>query len=292
MHNLKYLGVTLCLWIVTILICFAISPGSLSPSFSPTESPVLTIAFALYAIQWLGFIPAYLFQTERYYDLLGSVSYVTAIIITTICHPQLAAEKYLLAAPVVIWAARLGSFLFARVIRSNGDARFDTIKTHAIRFFMVWNIQGLWVFLTLAGVLTALHSSENYQSVVDYSILAVGLLVWLAGFIIEVIADRQKSAFKQKPENKGQFIQHGLWSKSRHPNYFGEILLWAGITLAAAPLFSGWQWLGLISPIFVYLLITRLSGLPMLEAKADKNWGDQADYQAYKANTPALWLKL
>ena len=98
----------------------------------------------------------------------------------------------------------------------------------------------------------------------------------------------QKSHFSADPANKGKFIRTGLWSRSRHPNYFGEITLWVGVAIIALPVLQGWQWIALISPVFVALLITRVSGVPLLEAKADKKWGGQADYEEYKKQTPVL----
>jgi steroid 5-alpha reductase family enzyme len=103
-----------------------------------------------------------------------------------------------------------------------------------------------------------------------------------------VIADRQKSAFNAKPENKGRFISTGLWSWSRHPNYFGEIVLWIGVAIIALPILRGWQWVTLISPVFIILLLTRISGIPLLERRADQKWGNEAEYQSYKARTSVL----
>jgi steroid 5-alpha reductase family enzyme len=120
----------------------------------------------------------------------------------------------------------------------------------------------------------------------------VGFLMWVFGFAIEVSADAQKSRFNANPDNKGKFIQTGLWSRSRHPNYFGEIMLWVGIAVIALPVLHSWQWVALISPIFVTLLLTRVSGVPLLEKKADKKWGGQEDYEAYKKRTPTLIPRL
>jgi len=115
------------------------------------------------------------------------------------------------------------------------------------------------------------------------------VLVWLVGFGFEVVADRQKRRFRSDPDNEGEFIRSGLWRLSRHPNYFGEIVLWVGVALVALPALEGWQHVTLVSPLFVYLLLTRVSGIPMLEEKADERWGGREDYERYKRETPVLW---
>jgi len=116
----------------------------------------------------------------------------------------------------------------------------------------------------------------------------IGFLIWIFGFAFEVIADSQKNRFRANPDNKGKFIHTGVWSRSRHPNYFGEITLWIGVAIIALPILRGWQWVTLISPVFVTLLLTRISGLPMLEKRADDKWGGQQDYEDYKKRTPVL----
>jgi steroid 5-alpha reductase family enzyme len=189
---------------------------------------------------------------------------------------------------VVVWAVRLGSFLFRRVRKDGGDGRFDQIKLNPLRFFMTWTIQGLWVLFTAAAALAVITSEER----VELGVVAfVGIAVWVLGFAVEVVADRQKSAFRADPANRGKFIATGLWAWSRHPNYFGEITLWLGIAIVALPLLEGWRWVMLISPVFVWALITRVSGVPMLERRADEKWGGDEDYEAYKASTPVLMLK-
>ena len=111
---------------------------------------------------------------------------------------------------------------------------------------------------------------------------------WVSGFAIEVIADQQKKKFRRESKNKGKFIHTGLWAWSRHPNYFGEIILWIGVAVIALPVLSGWRWVALISPIFVTILLTRISGIPILERRAETQWGGKDDYKTYAANTPML----
>jgi steroid 5-alpha reductase family enzyme len=141
------------------------------------------------------------------------------------------------------------------------------------------------VSFTLAAALAAITSTKRVEL---GGLALIGFFFWIFGFAIEIIAYRQKSAFNTKSQNKGKFISSGLWAWSRHPNYFGEIVLWIGIAIIALPALQGWQWVTLISPVFVTLLLTRISGINLLEARADEKWGGQSDYEAYKANTPIL----
>ncbi len=247
-----------------------------------------TVALA-FVIQWVAFIPAYLLQTEKFYDLTGSLTYITVITFAFISSGGGGSRSGLLLAMVIIWAVRLGSFLFLRIKKAGKDDRFDAIKPSFFRFLNAWTIQGLWVTFTLAAALVAVTGSRQP----DLDLFAIaGFLIWLLGITIEVAADAQKSRFNADPANKGKFIQTGLWSRSRHPNYFGEITLWIGVAVIALPTLQGWQWAAMISPVFVTLLLTRVSGVPMLEKKADTKWGGQADYEEYKKNTPVLIPRL
>ncbi|RZV57419.1 MAG: DUF1295 domain-containing protein, partial [Pseudomonadales bacterium] len=162
------------------------------------------------------------------------------------------------------------------------------------RFFSTWNLQGLWVSFTAAAALAAISSSRVEPG---FSAIAIGgAALWLLGFIIEAVADAQKRRFrKQRASEQGStrpFIDTGLWALSRHPNYFGEILLWAGVALMAVPLLQGWQFVTLVSPLFVYLLLTRISGVPLLERSADERYGNDPAYIAYKQRTPVLFPRL
>jgi steroid 5-alpha reductase family enzyme len=210
-------------------------------------------------------------------------------LLALIFSPDIDGRSILLAALVIIWALRLGTFLFRRIQKAGKDDRFDEIKPNFLRFLNVWTIQALWVTFTVAAALVTITSANRKE--LDLFAL-VGLLVWVLGFAIEAIADAQKGSFSANPDNKGKFIQTGLWSRSRHPNYFGEITLWVGIAIIALPVLQGWQWVALISPVFVALLLTRVSGVPLLEKKADQKWGGQEDYEAYKKRTPVLIPKL
>ncbi len=240
-------------------------------------------AILSFGVQWLAFVPAYLRRTERFYDLVGSLTYLTVTAFAIGGTQSRDARSWVLGLLVGVWAVRLGSFLFRRIRSEGSDGRFDEIKQSASRFFVAWTLQGLWVFLTLCAALAAITTTAP----ADLGVLdGVGFSIWLFGFGLEVIADRQKSEFRR--QNPGRYIDTGLWAWSRHPNYFGEIVLWTGIAVMASSTLNGWQWITLVSPLFVTLLLTRISGIPLLEKRADERWGDDAGYQAYKARTPVL----
>ena len=272
--------------VVAILLGALVALAGSQGSTTFGSVPVFAIgAFLAYAINWIVFIPSNRAKTEHYFDLTGSVTYLTVTVAALLLSGSPDARAGIVAAMVAVWALRLGTFLFRRVKRDGRDGRFDEIKVDPLRFFMTWTLQGLWVLLTLAAGLAIMTSKD--QEPLGW-IAAVGIIVWLVGFAIEVVADRQKSTFKSDTANAGRFITSGLWSWSRHPNYFGEIMLWTGIAIMAVPLLSGWRWVTLISPVFVTLLLTRVSGIPMLERRADDRWGDEDDYQTYKARTSVL----
>jgi steroid 5-alpha reductase family enzyme len=251
--------------------------------------PVMAWAvLGIFALQGLGFIPAFLYQTERYYDLIGSLTYISAIALVLLCSGEVDLRQMLIAFFILIWAARLGSFLFSRIARDGGDSRFDKIKPSALLFFRTWMLQGLWVTVTAGAALAALSSGRSVPlNIVD----GIAMALWLSGFAVEVIADRQKRQFRQA-HGSDTFITTGLWSLSRHPNYFGEIILWTGIALLTFPVLDGGQYLTLVSPLFVYLLLVRISGIPLLENKANRRWGNDPAYITYRKNTPALVPRL
>jgi steroid 5-alpha reductase family enzyme len=271
---------------IVILVALGITLAGSQSGYSVLGIPIFALTVAvIFVVQWVGFIAAYLLQTEKFFDLTGSITYISVILMAAWLSPVVDGRTILLLIVVVIWAGRLGIFLFRRILEAGKDARFDEIKVSFVRFLNTWTLQGLWVSLTLAAALAAITTTHRKE----LGLFAmVGALVWLFGFAIEATADAQKNRFRADPENKGKFIDTGLWSWSRHPNYFGEIVLWIGVAIIALPVLRGWQWVTLISPVFVTLLLTRISGVPILEKRANEKWGGQEDYEAYKERTAVL----
>ena len=281
--------VTIPATIVSILIGLLIAIAGSEGSVNFNGVALFAICASIsYVLHWLIFIPSFIYQTEHYFDLTGSISYLTGIGVAFYLNPSVDPRDLIIGAMIVIWAIRLGTFLFMRVKQDGKDGRFTVMKTQFHWFLMTWTLGGLWVFLTMAAGLAAITSNVTAPiGIMTY----IGIALWIFGFSIEVIADKQKRIFKKQPNKEKEFITSGLWAWSRHPNYFGEITLWFGLTLIALPVLSGWQLVTLISPIFVYILLTRISGVTMLEARGMKKWGDDPEYLNYIKDTPKLMLR-
>ena len=250
---------------------------------------VLLCAGVSFAIHWAIAIPSLITSSEKYFDFTGMIATLlvvsTAMIALFSSTQQISIRSIVVAAFVSIWTLRLGTFLYKRIVKSGEDKRFREIKKSLPKFLMTWTLSALWVFLTTVNAVTVIVL--NQQGSLDLYFMT-GCTLWMLGFAFEAIADKQKKIFSELPENKDKFITQGLWSISRHPNYFGEVVLWLGIAIVSLPLLSGWQFVTLVSPVFVYLLLTKISGLPFLEYKAEKKWGNDKDYLEYKNNTPIL----
>ena len=250
---------------------------------------ILLCAGVSFIVHWVVAIPSLITSSEKYFDFTGMIATLlviaTAIFALLSSGQQISIRSTIVAIFVSIWTLRLGTFLYIRIVKSGEDKRFREIKKSLPKFLMTWTLSALWVFLTTVNAVTIIIL--NQQVTLDLVFMA-GFAIWILGFTFEAVADKQKKSFSEILENKDKFITLGLWSISRHPNYFGEIVLWTGIAIMSLPLLSGWQFLTLVSPVFVYLLLTKISGLPFLEEKAEKKWGNDKGYLEYKNNTPIL----
>ena len=278
----KIINVVISLFSFLIAYVIAYSTG--------LSSVVMAVCIA-YLIQWLLFLPAYIFQTEKFYDLSGGLTYITVVIFSLVATSDEAINpaSLIIAIFIVIWAIRLSSFLFLRISKDGEDKRFRSIKPNLTQFFMTWTLQGMWVSLCSMCALTAINTGRLEIMNIFF---ILGACIFIIGLYIEIKADNQKSRFRSIPENRDRFITEGLWSKSRHPNYFGEILLWSGVAVMSVSALEGLQYITLISPIFTYLLLVHVSGVRMLEARANIKWGQDPEYKNYVENTPMLFPKL
>ena len=239
-----------------------------------------------FLIQWLLFIPAYIFQTEKFYDLSGSLTYISVVSFCFYSNyesSRINLGNIIISSLIIMWAVRLGSFLFIRIKKAGEDIRFREIKKSPTRFFMTWTLQGMWVSLCSACALAGIANGIEINSY-----FYIGIIVFIIGFTTEIIADNQKSKFRKDPNNMDKFISSGLWKHSRHPNYLGEITLWLGISIISFSSLAGWQLITLISPIFTYLLLVYVSGIRILDYNGNKKWGHLDSYKDYRKNTPRL----
>ncbi len=259
-----------------------VAPGGETVGGVPAYGLCVLLAFL---IQWIMFVHSWFVQTEHLFDLTGSLTYISLVAAALVLTGSYDLRSLIITAAVVIWAARLGTFLFNRVRAAGQDSRFNTILPSFPVLLMTWTLQGTWVALTASCALVAITSAAPQP----FDAWAVaGIAVWALGLVIEITADRQKQAFRADPANRDRFITTGLWAWSRHPNYFGEITLWIGLAIAAAPVLTGWQHVVLASPLFVIFLLTRVSGVRMLERQAEKRWGSDPNYVAYRDATSTL----
>ena len=241
-------------------------------------------------IQFAIFLPSFLFQTEKFYDLTGSLTFISVTSIAYFSLDNPTTIDTILYLYVIVWAGRLGIFLFRRINKDGKDERFDKAKKKFFWFLQYWMGQAAWVVFTAGASILAILSPVE----AELEVLAIiGIFLWWSGFLIEVISDYQKRKFRETSDPKTMFISTGLWAKSRHPNYFGEITLWVGMAVISLSSLSGIEYVtAIVSPVFIYLLLVKLEGVPMLERIADERYGELPDYQEYKANTPVLMMKI
>ncbi len=241
-------------------------------------------------IQFAIFLPSFLFQTEKFYDLTGSLTFISVTSIAYFSLDDPTTIDTILYLYVIVWAGRLGLFLFRRINKDGKDERFDKAKKKFFWFLQYWMGQAAWVVFTAgASILAILSPVEAELEVLAF----IGIFLWWSGFLIEVISDYQKRKFRETSDPKTEFISTGLWARSRHPNYFGEITLWVGMAVISLSSLSGIEYVtAVVSPLFVYLLLRKAEGVPMLERIADERYGELSDYQEYKANTPVLMMKI
>ena len=290
LQPLTFLSITAFTFLVCWLLAVTVSENTMAINGTSLIIKAMCISFVIHGVL---FIPSYVFQTEKFYDLTGSVTYITIIsyVIYEIYQVSESLDPRILviAACIMVWTIRLGGFLFWRVLKDGEDKRFRSILPSFTQLLMTWALSAAWVFIQSLSALVAITAVTQ----VEFGILGyVGLSLWVFGFIFEVIADHQKTKFKANPNNEGRFINEGLWKKSRHPNYFGEIVLWVGVSIMSVASMTGLQYVSLISPLFSFLLIYYVSGVRMLEARSDKKWGSSKDYQEYKNNVPIFVPKL
>lgn len=221
-------------------------------------------------------------------DVVTDLSYSLSFAVLAVVLPLAGAgEPVQLTASllVLVWAARLGAYLLRRILRIKVDHRFDEMRDRPLRFARFWLLQAITVVVVMLPV-SYLLGRDEAPGFGPWAL--AGGAIWLVGLVVETVADAQKSAFRSKDENRGRFLASGLWKYSRHPNYFGEMLVWWGLFVFAVPFLHGAAFAVVAGPVFITLLLLFVSGIPLLERSADARYGDDPAYREYKRRTSIL----
>lgn len=240
-------------------------------------------------INMIMFIPAYFLQTDKLTDISYSITFII-ISLASFLYSKISLSSWLLLIMLLLWSLRLGIYLLYRIRKIGHDRRFNIMRKNFLKFLMFWVLQGFTVWIVMLPSILFFQAPEHHLSWLS----GLGFLMWGSGLIIETIADQQKSRFYDNPNNRGTWLDSGLWHYSRHPNYFGEILIWLGVYVYTLNSLNGSHMLyAAISPLFISIMLIFISGIPLLEKSADAKFGQDPNYQRYKKNTSCLipWAK-
>jgi steroid 5-alpha reductase family enzyme len=216
-------------------------------------------------------------------DIAWGLGYVMLCVYLFIRYPT-SQVSILLYTLVTIWGLRLSLHIYTRNKNKTEDFRYKAWRDEWGKFFFlrsylqVFLLQGVFLLIIISPVIHAAVAEPMQWNVFTW----IGVCCWMIGFYFQVVADWQLSVFKSDKTNKGLIIQSGLWKYSRHPNYFGEILMWWSIFLITIPITNSLYFI--VSPLTITLLLVFVSGIPMLEKKYKGN----PVFEDYKKRTSAL----
>ncbi len=269
--------------ILLFYLCFS----ALAPHWPYSQFVLLGVWIGL--VHFVGALSSLYGAGERYYDICGSISFLGANILVYYFQQPLSIPEFILWSLLNLWTIRMGVFLFARILYSGGDRRFDTIKKHPDQLLLAWGLSAVWVYTTASPIWLCLLAPGKLAWT---AIFTVGCIVWWIGFCLEVVSDWQKWQFKSQKQSL-PFISTGLWAYSQHPNYAGEILMWWAAAIMSAAQLSGIQLLSLLTPCGVMYLLIAVSGIPLLDKRAQDQYGDLPAYHDYYRRTaklfPGIW---
>lgn len=250
-----------------------------------TENIIIYSLLISLFIQAIFFTFAFIFKTDKLTDLTYGLTFILLSVIAVIASKDISIHKGILLSMIILWATRLITYLFYRINKMKKDSRFDEMRSKFFKFAQFWFLQGIsvWIIMLPSSLFLVKLNDINISVV---SIL--GVIIWFIGLTIETTADIQKFKFKNNPKNKGLWIQSGIWKYSRHPNYFGEILCWIGIFLFISPALNGWEYLTIISPLYITTILLFVSGVPILEKRYNERYKDNEEYQGYKRTTSLI----
>jgi len=249
-------------------------------------------ALVTIGMQFAFFIVAATCKFDKVTDFAGGSNFVVLAVLTFFLAETYRYRQIVITVFIVVWGLRLSGYLLYRIIKIGEDNRFDDKRDNCLKFAGFWIFQAVWVFTVSLPVIfvnaSIVADRSDYVTAQDI----VGIIIFIMGLVIETIADLQKFSFRNNPENRGKWCATGLWKYSRHPNYFGEISVWIGVFIISTSVLEDGQWSAVLSPLFTMSILLFLSGIPLLEQKADERYRKNEDYLFYKNRTPALILCL
>ncbi len=241
-----------------------------------------SVIILIFVLNYLGFFLAYFFQTDKLTDITYSLSFICVALMLLNFFSSFNLIQVLTTAMICLWAARLGMFLFRRIHQMGVDKRFNEMRKSFLRFGGFWTLQSVSVLILVLPVIQVFDNSPSKFTLTHL----LGLVIFIAGLGIESLADFQKSNFKK--DSPSSLYKGGLYSIVQYPNYLGEILVWSGIWIYGIPSYEGWTWISIISPLWTFVLLRYISGIPYLIEGRDKKYADSQTYKIYKNNTPLL----
>lgn len=244
-------------------------------------------AIVTIGMQLAFFLVACTCKFDKVTDFAGGTNFVVLAVLTFVLGGTFHWRQILVTALVVAWGLRLSGYLLYRIIKIGEDDRFDDKRAQPLRFALFWIFQAVWVFIvSLPVIFTNAPGSADFLDVTPMDI--IGGILFVLGLLCEAVSDQQKFSFRNDPANRGMWCQVGLWKVSRHPNYFGEIILWIGIFIISTSICKDVQWVGVLSPVFTASILLFLSGIPLLEKKSDERHKMKEEYLEFKQKTSPL----
>lgn len=241
---------------------------------------------SLFAFFNLAFIVAQVKKNNGLADMAWGLGFVVVAIVSLIVANTYHLYQLVITSLVLLWGLRLFFYIGLRNWSKPEDFRYVNMRkkwgkhVHLKAYFIVFMLQMTFLLIVSLPIQLSAYVDQEIDFI-GYILIGVGVVLWIIGFIFEAVGDQQLKTFKSNPENKGKIMQTGLWKYTRHPNYFGEAVMWWAVWIVSMSTLSWINLIGIIGPIFITYLLLFVSGVPLLE----KKYKDNEAFQAYAKKT-------
>jgi len=247
----------------------------------------LVNALSLFTFFVIFFIIAQVKKNNGLADMAWGLGFIVVTLTGLIYTQNFTYLTLAVTALVLLWGFRLFFYIGIRNWSKPEDYRYvdmrnkwkTNLKLKA--FFKVFMLQGILLYIISLPIQFAMQTKKGVSEPLEFVILGIGILLWIVGFYFEAVGDAQLKTFKKEPANKGKIMQSGLWKYTRHPNYFGEALMWWSVWIVSIATLELLSFIGFVGPLLITLLLLFVSGVPLLE----KKYKDNKDFQAYAKKT-------